>query len=130
MTLCANTEYLRQHMRTVDQEERRLDAIEARTSVLMCTDFSVSEVVGDLFPEFNASVIESIGVLMRMIDEDVKAHRPAAADQPRIQLSRLIEGMTDNYRARLAKAKAEDEINGADCQRCFDAGCRFCVEAA
>lgn len=128
MELCANTSYLRQHMRTVDDEIRRLDAIDRRTSALMDTDYSIQEIVGDVFPEFNAAAIDGIALLMCSINAEIRDHRPAVADRVRIQLSRLIEGMTDNYRAKLAKAKAEDEINNASCQRCFDAGCRFCRE--
>lgn len=126
--LCANTSYLRQHMRTVDDEIRRLDAIDRRTSALIDTDYSIQEIVGDVFPEFNAATIDAISVLMCNINAEIKAQRPAVADRLRVQLSRLIEDMTDNYRAKLAKAKAEEEINNASCQRCFDAGCRFCME--
>lgn len=128
MELCANTSYLRQHMRTVDDEIRRLDAIDRRTSALMETDYAIPEIVGDVFPEFSAAAIEAIGVLMRNINAEIAANRPDVADRLRVQLSRLIEDMTDNYRAKLAKTKAEDEINNASCQRCFDAGCRFCRE--
>lgn len=130
MELCANTSYLRQHLRTVDDEIRRLDAIDKRTSELMSADYSIPEIVGDVFPEFSAAAIEDIGVLMCNINAEIKAQRPAVADRLRVQLSRLIEGMADNYRAKLAKAKAEDEINNASCQRCFDAGCLACREAA
>ncbi|MFV5212727.1 hypothetical protein ACLIIZ_03230 [Azonexus caeni] len=130
MELCANTSYLRKHMRAIDDAERRRDEIDRRTSALMETDYSIPEIVGDVFPEFNAAAIEAIGVLMCNINAEIEAQRPAVADRLRVQLSRLIEGMTDNYRAKLAKAKAEEEINNAICQRCFDAGCLACREAA
>jgi len=128
MEVCANESALRVHLRTIEQEERRLDAIDQRTSALMDTDYSIPEIVGDLFPEFNSAAVDGIALLMCSINAEIKANRPAVADRVRVQLSRLIEGMTDNYRAKLARKKAEEEINNASCQRCFDAGCRFCRE--
>lgn len=125
--LCANESALRVYLRTVDQEERRIDLIEKRTEALMLDGYTVADVVGDLIPEFSPATQDTASILISQIAIE-EGTRPEVADRLRIQLSKLIERGFDGYRRKLAKAQAEDQIDNASCHHCLDEGCRRCHE--
>ena len=129
MELCANTQYLSAYMRTVDQEERRLNAIENRAAHLMMTDCSDSKTdnVLEAMQEANEATADCIAIHIGHI-----SHKRCAVEKARHyeQIGRLLAGMIAGYCAGEAKRIAENEINGAHCQHCFDEGCAKCREAA
>lgn len=127
MELCANTSALRSYMRTVDQEERRLTAIENQTARLLLTEYSNSrtDVVMSALREMNGATCDAIAIHMGHI-----GHKRCAIEKSRHyeMIGRLIAGSIDAYCASEAHKAAEDEINNVACPHCFDAGCRRCRE--
>jgi hypothetical protein len=43
-------------------------------------------------------------------------------------IGRLFAGFLENYCAKEAGRIAENEINNASCVKCFDVGCKHCME--
>lgn len=125
MELCANESALRVYLRTIDQEERRLTAIENRAAALMLTDCSDSrtDMVLEAMQEASEATADCIAIHIGDIN-----HKRCAVEKSRHyeMIGRLVAGMVAGYCAKEAKRIAEDEINDASCQRCFDSGCRRC----
>jgi len=127
MNDCANTAALNTYMRTVDQEERRLNAIEARAAHYLLTDCSDSRtgMVLESMQEANEATADCIAIHIGHIGRKI-----CAVDKARHyeMIGRLLAGMIAGYCAKEAKRIAENEINNASCQHCFDSGCRNCRE--
>jgi hypothetical protein len=125
MELCANTQYLSAYMRTVDQEERRINAIENRAAHLMMTDCndSKTDMVLEALAWANEATADCIAIHIGHI-----SHKRCAVEKSRHyeQIGRLVAGMIAGYCAKEAQRIAENEINEASCPHCFDAGCRRC----
>lgn len=124
MERCANTEYLNAFMREIDEQERRLYAIEKRAEQLLFTECS------EMNPAF---VLESIQETNEFIAECI-AHnlqRIASGEDPRYeyeQIGSILHGSISRYCTTLAWQIAEREIDEASCKKCYGEGCRFCVE--
>ena len=127
MNDCANTSALNAYLRTVDEEERRLDAIEARASHYLATDCSDSRtaMVLEAMHEADETTAELIADYMGSIS-DTNSEMEKMHDYAII--GRLLAAMISGYCAYQAKRIAENDINNAACQKCFDAGCKFCRE--
>jgi hypothetical protein len=129
LNLCANESALRIHLRTVDEEERRLTAIENRAAHYLLTDCSDSrtDMVMEALQEANEATADCIAIHIGHI-----GNKRCAVEKSRHyeQIGRLLAGMIAGYCAKEAQRIAEDEINNASCQHCFDEGCRKCREAA
>ena len=124
---CANTAALNSYMRTVDEEERRLDAIEARAAHYMATDCSDSrtDMVLEAMQEADETTADCIAINMANI---ANARSEMEKSIGYTTIGRLLAAMISGYCGYQAKRIAEDEINNADCQKCFDSGCRNCRE--
>ena len=124
MKRCANTEYLNAFMRDIDEQERRLSAIENRAERLLFTECS----------EMNPAIVfEAIQETSELIAECI-AHNLqwiASGEDPRYEyekIGRILHESISRYCTALARQIAEREIDGASCKKCYDEGCRFCVE--
>jgi hypothetical protein len=110
-THCANESALRIHLRTVDQEERRLTAIENRAASLMLGELSPNRtaVVLSALQDINEAVCDAIAIHLGHI-----SHKHCAIDRQMhySQIGRLIAGAADNWAAREATRRAENEIGG------------------
>ena len=129
LNLCANESALRIHLRTVDEEERRLTAIDNRAAHYLLTDCSDSRTdnVLEAMQEANEATSDCIAIHIGHIGNKCCAVEKARHYE---QIGRLLAGMIAGYCAGEAKRIAENEINGAHCQHCFDEGCAKCREAA
>lgn len=127
MERCANTEYLRAYMRTVDQEEKRLDAIDKRKAQLLESDFSSSSEwsVLEALHEIPQSVGEQIALNMAHVNcipnEEMKPVFYAV-------IGRIVADYISQFCDTEAQVIAERDVDNASCQHCFDFGCKFCVE--
>lgn len=127
MERCANTEYLNAHMRTVDREEKRLDAIDQRKAQLLS---------GDCSPSNTGAVLEALYEIPQSFADQIAINIGHIGCIPNPQLTavyhavigRLVCDFIEQYCEKEAQRIAENEINNASCQKCFDEGCRFCVE--
>jgi len=127
MTTCANTVALNRYLRTVDQEERRLTAIEDRAASLLLTDYSTTKTdnVMEALQEVSEPVADAIAIHLGHV-----AHKRCAMEKGSHyeMIGRLVAGMIDGYWARHATQEAERQIDDASCRNCYDAGCRLCRE--
>jgi hypothetical protein len=127
MNDCANTAALETYLRNLGKDERRLDAISARSAHLMATDCSPSRtgMVLEAAHEMSETVADRIAIELGHI-----ANKRCATDKASHyeMIGRLFAGFLENYCAKEAGRIAEDEINNAACVKCFDAGCRHCRE--
>lgn len=127
MNLCANESALRSYLRTVDQEERRVTAIENRASQLMLTDCSDSktDMALEALQEISEAVCDAIAVHQGHI-----GHKCCAVEKARHFefIGRLVSAHLQRYCAKEATRIATHEINQASCPHCFDAGCPKCRE--
>lgn len=125
---CANETALLFHLRTVDQEERHLNAVENQAAKLLLTDYSDSktEMVIEAMPEMSEAVADCIAIHMGHI-----ANKHCAVDKARHYecIGRLVAGSITNYCAAEARKQAERDIDN-ECQHCYGRGCRRCYEAA
>jgi len=110
MELCANTVALSRYLRTVDQEERRLTAIEDRAAALLLTDYSPTrtDMVMESLQETSAAVADAIAIHLGHV-----AHKRCAMEKAMHyeMIGRLVAGMIDGYCANLATKAAENEID-------------------
>ena len=127
MDRCANTEYLNAYMRTVDQEEKRLDAIDRRKAQLLESDFSSSSELSVLeaLHETPESIGEQIALNMSHVNcipnEEMKSVFYAV-------IGRIVADYISQFCDKEAQAIAERDIDDASCQHCFDLGCMLCSE--
>lgn len=121
--LCANEAALRRYMRTVDQEERRLTAIENRAADLLLTEYSPAAMAGEALGELNPATMDGIELHIAALGRRMDAIEKARHYE---FIGRLIAGAVDNYAAGEARKQAEREVENAECQHCFGFGCRFC----
>ena len=127
MNDCANTAALNAYLRTVDEEERRLDAIESRAAHYLLTDCSDSrtDMVLEAMQEADETTADCIAINMANI---ANASSEMEKSIGYTVIGRLLAGMISGYCAYQAKRIAEYQINNASCHRCFDSGCKFCRE--
>jgi len=127
MNDCANTSALNAYLRTVDEEERRLDAIEARAANYLATDCSDSrtDMVLEAIQEADETTADCIAINMANI---ANARSEMEKSICYTVIGRLLAAMISGYCGYQAKRIAEGEINNASCHRCFDSGCKFCRE--
>ena len=127
MDRCANTEYLNAYMRTVDQEEKRLDAIDRRKAQLLESDFSSSSAWAALeaLHEIPESIGEQISLNMAHVNcapnEEMKSVFYAV-------IGRIVADYISQFCEKEAQAIAERDVDNASCHNCFDLGCKFCME--
>jgi hypothetical protein len=126
--LCANESALLIHLRTVDQEERHLNAVENQAARLLLADYSDSrtDMVLEALHEISDPVADGIAIHMGHI-----SNKHCVVDKARHYeyIGRLVAGSITNYCAAEARKQAERDIDNS-CQRCFGSGCRHCFEAA
>lgn len=124
MERCANTEYLNAYMRTVDLEEKRIDAIDRRKARLLSDDCSPSNTgaVLEAFAEIPHEVAEEIAINIGHIASTMSLVGYYCV------IGQLVTDYIKQYCDKEAQRIAENDINNASCQKCFDEGCRFCVE--
>jgi len=125
--LCSMTAEVRRHLRTVDQEERRLNAIERNAALLMLPEGgycpfdpdNLREALGELDGEQLAVIASHVGkALNTKFSEDKDAH---------YQLIGLhIAGYLTAYWTKYAIRQAEGEIDDSGCPYCFGTGCPHC----
>lgn len=126
MERCANAEALNAYMRTADQEERRLDAIERRKERMLQDEYAAYP---GLVLEALAEAPENVGVEIFMHMDAASKEKSASIKSAYFEyIGRAVVRQVDYYREQLALRAAQNEINNASCQKCFDEGCRFCVE--
>jgi hypothetical protein len=126
MERCANTEYLNAHMRTVDREEKRIDAIYRRKDQLLDAHYAldpglVLEALGEASDMFGAEIFTHLSV----IEKEESPHIKSAFYE---HIGRLVARQIDSYRYDLASRMAYLEIDNAACQHCYDEGCPKCRE--
>ena len=126
-TPCANESALRSYLRTVDEEERRLTAIENRAASLMLGELSPSrtDVVLSAMQEISEAVCDAIAIHLGHI-----GHKRCAIERQMHygQIGRLIAGSVDGWAAREATRQATKSVDEASCSHCLDEGCRYCRE--
>lgn len=124
-TPCANESALRIHLRTVDQEDRRLTAIENRAASLMLSDVSPSktDVVLSAMQDISEAVCDAIAIHLGHVN-----HKHCAIDRQThySQIGRLIAGSIDGWAAREATRQATNAVDEASCRHCWDEGCPKC----
>ena len=126
MERCANTEYLNAHMRTIDREEKRIDAIERRKAQLLEAHYAldpglVLEALGESSDDFGCEIFAHIDAIGKESSPHVKA---AYFEYIGLAVFRQI----DSYRNELASRMAYHEIDNAACHHCYDEGCPKCRE--
>ena len=124
MDRCANTEYLNAYMRIVDQEERRIVAIERRKAQLLS---------GDCSPSNTGAVLEALAEIPHSVADEIAINIGHLGSTMALAgyycvIGKTITDYINEYCEKEAQRIAENEINNASCQKCFDEGCRFCVE--
>ena len=124
MELCANTEALNAYMRTVDREEKRLDAIDRRKAQLLS---------GDCSPSNAGAVLDALAEIPHAVADDIAINIGHLGSTMSLVgyysvIGQLVTDHIEQYCDKEAQRIAENEINEASCQKCFDEGCRFCVE--
>ena len=127
MEHCANESALRVYLRTIGQEESRINAIEERTNSLLMTDCSDSktDMVLEALAEVSEGVADCIAIHIASIGNKRCAGERAGHYEA---IGRMVAGAVASYCETEAKRIAENEINDASCQHCFDAGCCKCGE--
>lgn len=126
MERCANTEYLNAYMRTIDREEKRIDAIERRKAQLLDADYAldlglVLESLGEASDDFGCEIFAHIDA----ISKESSLHVQSAYYE---YIGRAIARQIDSYRNALASRMAYHEIDNAACHHCYDEGCPKCRE--
>ena len=127
MNDCANTAALETYLRNLGKDEKRLDAISARSAHLMATDCSPSRtcMVLEAAHEMSETVADRIAIEVG----HAQSAKPAPCKGSHYEMiGRLFAGFLENYCAKEAKRVAENEINNASCVKCFDVGCKHCRE--
>ena len=127
MNDCANTAALETYLRNLAKDEKRLDAISARSAHLMATDCSPSrtDMVLEAAHEMSETVADRIAIEIGHIANRRCATEKASSYE---MIGRLFAGFLECYCAKEAGRIAEDEINNASCVKCFDVGCKHCRE--
>lgn len=125
MERCANTEYLSAYMRTVDQEEKRLDAIDKRKDQLLEADLSSysTGAVLEASHEMPQSVGEHIALNMVYVNFLTKEEMKSAFYAV---IGRIVADYISQYCDKEAQGIAERDVDNASCQHCFDTGCKLC----
>lgn len=113
---CAVSADLNRYMHRLAAEDRRDNAIEAREQELMkpgeeCDPHDIHNLA--------EALTEGDQTKLGLI-----AKRLAEGDTAAAGL--ILDGMTTSYWKHMARKQAERQITDAACQRCYDAGCRFC----
>jgi urocanate hydratase len=120
-TPCANESALRIHLRTVDQEDRRITAIENRAAQLLLSEYSDSRTdnVQEAMGEMSESIADCIAIHIGYIGNKRCSAEKAMHYEA---IGRMVAGMISAYCEAEAKRQAENEINNATCWACWDEG--------
>jgi hypothetical protein len=124
--LCANELALDQYLRKLDRDDKREAAIEDCIDELMIGNYSPDdysnfiEAVTEIDVETMKRIILEIALAKRKTDKD-------DADVHFLLAGRALSQAVFDYWTKSARSEAEHQIDTADCQHCFDHGCRRCT---
>lgn len=114
-TRCANTEALDAHLKQVDREERRANAVSDYALDLVCGELSICKF--ENFEDALPYVIEDREVVGTI-------HRALMAGHAHI-VAQIIRQTVENFLSARAEQMAISHVDSS-CEKCFGRSCRKC----